>query len=248
VSQPAISQRLKAMGFIQKHGNWVPHELKPRDVERRSFTCEQLLQRQKRKGFLHRIVTGDEKWIHYDNPKRKPAYVKRGQPAPSTSKQDIHGFKVMLCIWWDQKGVIYYELLKPGETITGDRYRLQLIRLSQALREKRPEYAERHRKVILLHDNARLHVAVAVKNYLETLKWDVLPHPAYSPDLAPSDYHLFRSMQNALAGHRFTSSVEIENWVGSWIRSKDEEFFRRGIRMLPERWEKVIASDGQYFE
>jgi len=41
--------------------------LKPRDVERRLFACEQLLERQRRKGFLHRIVTGDEKWVHYDN-------------------------------------------------------------------------------------------------------------------------------------------------------------------------------------
>jgi [histone H3]-lysine36 N-dimethyltransferase SETMAR len=59
--------------MIQKQGNWVPHELKPRDVERRFFACVQLLQRQKRKGFLHRIVTGDEKWVHYDNPKRRKA-------------------------------------------------------------------------------------------------------------------------------------------------------------------------------
>ena len=46
-------------------------ELKPRDVERRYFTCEQLIQRQQRKDFLHRIVTGDKKWILYDNPKKK---------------------------------------------------------------------------------------------------------------------------------------------------------------------------------
>ena len=49
------------MGMIQKQGNWVPYELKPRDVERRFFTCEQLIQRQQRKGFLHWIVTGGEK-------------------------------------------------------------------------------------------------------------------------------------------------------------------------------------------
>ena len=60
--------------------------------------------------------------------------------------------KIML---WDQKGLVYYELLKPDDSITGDRYRLQLIRLSRALREKRPEYEQRHDKVILLHDNAR---------------------------------------------------------------------------------------------
>jgi len=47
------------MGIIQKQGNWVPFELKPRDVERQFFTCEQLIQRQQRKCFLHRIVTGE---------------------------------------------------------------------------------------------------------------------------------------------------------------------------------------------
>jgi len=66
------------MGMIQKQGNWVPYELKPRDVGRRFFTCEQLIQRQQRKGFLHRIVTGDEKWIFYDNPKKKKFYAKPG--------------------------------------------------------------------------------------------------------------------------------------------------------------------------
>ena len=54
VTKKAISKRPKAMGMFQKQGNWVPW---------------QLLQRQNRKGFLHRIVTHDEKWVHYDNSK-----------------------------------------------------------------------------------------------------------------------------------------------------------------------------------
>jgi len=159
--------------MIQKQGNWVPYELKPRNVERRFFTCEQLIQRQQRKDFLHRIVTGDEKWIFYDNPKKK-YYAKLGQSLPSTSTStpwpNIHSSKIMLCSWWDQKGLVYYKLLKPINSITGDWYRLQLIRLSHALREKRPKYEQRHDKVILLHDNARPHVAKVVKKYLETLK------------------------------------------------------------------------------
>ena len=74
------------------------------------------------KSFVHWIVTGDEKWVHYDNPKRKKSYVKPGQTAKSTVKPNIHAAKVMLCIWWDQKGVLYYDPLKPGETINGERY------------------------------------------------------------------------------------------------------------------------------
>ena len=200
VDRTTVSKRLTALGMIQKEGSWVPYDLKPRDVERRLFACEQLLQRQKRKGFLHRVVTGDEKWIYYDNPKRKKSWVKPGQAVASTPKRNIHGSKLLLCIWWDQLGVVYYELLQPNQTITGDLYRLQLMRLSRELKEKRPQYNERHDKVILQHDNARPHVASAVKTYLETLKWEVLPHPPYSPDIASSDYHLFRSMQSALTG------------------------------------------------
>ena len=162
--------------MVQKEGNWVPYKLKERDMERRLVICEMLRQWQQRKGFLHRIVTGDEKWIYYDNPKHLKAWVMPGEPGPSTPKRNIHASKIMLCTSWDQRSIIYYELLKPSETITGDRYRLQLIRLNQALKEKRPEWDNRHNKLILLHDNARPHVAKPVKKYLEEVKWEILPH------------------------------------------------------------------------
>jgi len=53
-------------------------------------------------------------------------------------------------------------------------------------------------KIILLHDNAWPHVAAPVKTYLETLKWEVLPHSLYSSDITPSDYHFFRSTTHDL--------------------------------------------------
>ncbi|KAG5324279.1 MOS1T transposase, partial [Pseudoatta argentina] len=170
---------LKGLGMIQKQGHWVPYELKPRTT---ASTAEK-----KRFFASHRIVTGDEKWIHYDNPKRRKSWG------------------------------------KPGL------------------------YAQRHDKVILLHDNARPHVAKPVKTYLETLKWEVLPHPPYSPDIAPSDFHLFRSMAHGLADRRFHSYEEAQKWIDSWIASKDMSFFRRGIHVLPERWEKSSLKSTGYF-
>ena len=80
------------------------------------------------------------------------------------------------------------------------------------MREKRLEYEQRHGKVILFHDNARPHVAKVVKKYLEMLKWDVLPHPPYSPNIASSELNLLVVPKDA-ASHRFTSFAEIENWL-----------------------------------
>ena len=90
-------------------------------------------------------------------------------------------------------------------------------------------------KVIFQHDNARPHVAKVVKETLEALNQDILPHPPYSSDIAPWDYNLFRSMAHGLPEQHFTSYEELKNWVVSLIASKDEEFFQCGIRMLPER-------------
>lgn len=169
VSQQAISDRLRALGKIQKEGKWIPYALNERNKEKRRTTCEILMEKHRRKSFLHRIVTGDEKWIYLDNPKRRKSWCDPGQPSTSTAKRNIHGKKVLLCIWWDQKGVLYYELLQPNQTITGDRYQQQLLKLSGALTEKRPEWHNRHGKVLFLHDNARPHVSKQVKETLDVL-------------------------------------------------------------------------------
>ena len=119
--------------------------------------------------------------------------------------------------------------------------------MKREIAEKRPEYATRHEAIIFHHANARPHVAIPVKNYLEDSGWEVLPHPPYSPDFGPSDYHLFRSMQSALTGIRFASEQGIKNRLDSFLAAQPAQFFWDGIHKLPERWEKVIVTDGQYF-
>jgi len=71
------------------------------------------------------------------------------------------------------------------------------------------------------------------------LGWDVLPHPPYSSDLAPSDFHLFRSLQNSLNGKSFNSLVE-KNHLEKFFAEKPERFWKDGIFKLPERWRKLV--------
>jgi len=132
------------------------------------------------------------------------------------------------------QGVVYYELLRPNENITGDRYQLQLNRLNKALLEKRSAIDAK-----LCFCTTMLDVAKAVKETLMQLEWEVLPHPAYSPDLTFSDYYLFRSMQHGLVDTHFRNYEEmcegVRKWINEWIASKNQSFYRRRIYLLPER-------------
>ena len=77
---------------------------------------------------------------------------------------------------------------------------------------------------------------------LEALSWEVLSHVIYSSDLASSDYHLFASMGPALAEQRFGSYEDVKKWLDEWFAEKACD-----IHKLPERWEKCITGDGEYF-
>ena len=84
-------------------------------------------------------MTGDEKWILYNYVERKRLWGKRNEPPPTTPKAGLHPKKVMLCIWWDWKEVLYYELLPEDQMINSNKYCSQLDQLKAALDEKHPE-------------------------------------------------------------------------------------------------------------
>lgn len=188
VDQSTISDRLKRMGKVMKANRWVPHELNEDQKLTRATIAASLLARSHRENFLDTLLVADEKWIFFANQKRTHAYVDRDQPAPALPKQRRDQRKVLLCIWFDAKGVVFWELLDPGQTINSERYVAQLRRVQTALNNGR----RRRRNVIMLHDNARPHVSRYTKQWLNDNGWETLPHPAYSPDMNPVDYHFNR--------------------------------------------------------
>ena len=83
------------------------------------------------------------------------------------------------------------------------------------------------------------------QNHLQ-LDWEVLIHPPYSPDMAPSDFYLFWSLQNSLNGKDFNSQEDCKRHLEKFFAQKDEKFWEDGIMKLPERWQKVVEQNGEH--
>ncbi|GBP87168.1 Mariner Mos1 transposase [Eumeta japonica] len=162
IIQQAVSHRLKSLGMIHKQGNWVPYELKSRDVERQLCTSEMLLSRHRKKGFYI-----------------ESSLVMKSGYIMIIQKEENHG---------------------------------EYLATRQHRQQNRIFMEKTH--------------GVTVKKYLKALDWEVVPHPPYSPDIAPSDYNLFRSLAHALSEQRFTSYEDTKPRVDSWIASKDKGVFQ----------------------
>jgi len=246
VNHMTVYRHLTAVGRTWRRGALVPHELSERNKLERVRICRSLLDQAANSSFLDNLITGDEKWVHYDNPGRRGQWLLPGEVGIPAKRARLTPKKIMLCVWWNRRGIIYYEFLQRNTTINSASYSLQLEKVQDALR-KSGQIPSGRRKILFLQDNARAHVAAATMEKIRVLRWKALPHPAYSPDLAPTDYHLFRSMQHALAGKIHENDDMVEDTIKEFFDSKPPSFFQDGIAKLVARWQWVIDNNGDYF-
>ena len=237
--------------FSKVSARWVPRLLTPEQLEKRVEVSKQLLERYENEGedFLDSIVTCDETWVHHFTPESKRSSMqwrRSGSPPPLKAKTFSSAGKVMATVFWDSKGVLFIDFLCGRKTINAQYYsNLLTEHVKPAIRFKR---RRRQTSVCFLQDNARPHTAALTMETIRNLRWDVLPHPAYSPDLAPSDFHLFGPLKDFLGGRKFQSDEEVMAAVQNWTRDQTKNFYERGIKKLPERWKKCIELRGAYVE
>ena len=133
-----------------------------------------------------------------------------------------------------------------NQTITSDYYSMVLQKLREASKSTRR--GSLTQSVLLQHDNAKPHVSFKTKAAIRELGFEVMPHPAYSPDLAPSDYWLFARVKDWLSGKNFSSNSALASSVNQWVKVTPKDFFTSGLQRLPVRWQKCIDARGDYFE
>ena len=139
------------------------------------------------------VATGDETWVYYFEPVRKVSnkiWATKHSKRPIIAKRSLSTKTVLYAIFFSGEGVAIKVPVKKGKSITGKYYKdVVLKKLKKYYQKRRPATGFKH--VRLLHDNAPAHTSAIVTAFLKKEKVIVLPHPPYSPDLAPCDFFLF---------------------------------------------------------
>jgi histone-lysine N-methyltransferase SETMAR len=139
--------------------------------------------------------------------------------------------KVKGTVVWDSEGYKLVDILGKGERSNAARYFQTLNKLRRALREKRPK----KKTVILQHNNGRPHTARLTLQTIQRNEWEMLSHPAYSPDLATTDDHLFGPLKDHLRGHHYETDEAVQEAVQ---RGAGTAFYQRGMFKILQHWQK----------
>ena len=154
----------------------------------------------------------------------------------------------MLTLFRDERRVILEHYVPRGNTVNSATYAdLLKNHLPPAIKSKRRGLLSTC--VLLQHDNAWPHTARSTVATIQNLSFECLPHPPYSPDLGPSDFHVFWPLKEAMGSKSFRSNEEVQQVVHEWPRSHPKYFFfSRGIHTLPNRWKICMVHNGDYVE
>lgn len=242
------------LGLRKVLARWVPHALSEAQKAVRAQHGRDFLAAWDHRWsrFRSRVVTVDETWVSYKTPLTRQSageWQAAGSAPPELPRLSDDRRKLMAIVFWDCEGLVHLEWFRstkerPG--LTGELYEAVLDRLHQSLVERRPQKIRRG--VLLLQDNAPCHKTAGVSRKLSSLGFKTVAHPPYSPDLAPSDFYLFRVLKNHLRGHQFDDDEALKAEVSNFFVSKESAFYFQGIDALRAKLEAVVESAGEYLQ
>jgi len=122
-------------------------------------------------------------------------------PAPKEFRVQKSTGKVLASIFWDQDGILRIDYLPKGQFINTEYYSSLLVQMKDILKEKRR--GNFTKGVLFFHDNAPAHRTLATQKKLAYLGFHFLDHLPYSPDMTPSNYHLFHGLKKTIESSQF---------------------------------------------
>ncbi|KAL7381385.1 hypothetical protein ABVT39_004991 [Epinephelus coioides] len=164
--------------------------------------------------FLECFLTQDECWVYHFEPETKRQSMQcKHPPSPPPKKAKVvkSAGKVMVSVFWNAKGIEFIDYLQKGQTINGQYYANLLRQQPKGIKTKWP--GKLTRRVLFNQDNVPAHMSVVAMAAVHDCGFELVDHPPYSHDLAPSDYFLFPSMKKHLAEKQYLTDDEVMSAV-----------------------------------
>ena len=189
----------------------------------------------------------DKRWINYFTPesnRQSAEWTAAGESRPKRPKMQTSASKVLASVFWEEQGILFIDYLEKGRTINSKYYIALLVHLKEEIAKKT---ATNEEEKMLFHQNKTLcHKLIAKIAKLHESHFELLPHPPYSPDLAPSNYWLFADLKRMLLKKRFRSNEEAISETEAYFEAKDKLFYKKGFKLLEKCWNQVITLEGDY--
>uniref|UniRef100_A0A3Q1ERN1 Mos1 transposase HTH domain-containing protein n=1 Tax=Acanthochromis polyacanthus TaxID=80966 RepID=A0A3Q1ERN1_9TELE len=222
---------------------FVPRLLTPEQKQQRVKVCDNLRQQaQDDPTFTSRIITGEEIWVYDYNTE-----TKQQSPRPKKARQVKSTTKNMLVVFFDIHGVVHREFVPHTQTVSAEIYCNILRHLRESIRQKRPKLWH-DGNWVLHHDSTPAHRGLETQDLFANTNTIIIPHPPYSPDLAPCDFFLFPKMKLKLKCYHCETVEEIQNASQLVLDTLKQRDFQRAFQTWQERWERCIAAQGDYFD
>ncbi len=236
----------------KRPAKWIPHALSDQQRQRRVAMARDIQRRFARAPTLQdRVITGDESWFWCYEPHMKRstnAWLRSTERQPQKVSKDCYVRKVMLIVFWDSRGIVHREFVANGQGIDRHVYLQTMHNLWEKVRRRRPQLW-RCQSFWIHHDGAPAHRADNVINFLRATNTKILPHPPYSPDLAPSDFFLFARLKWNMRGETFNTLDELKQRVNFEIGQIAQwEYAHTFHDSWNKRLQLCIDHNGHYFE
>lgn len=235
------------LGLKRVCERWVPRFLTPEQRHHRVATCQELFDRHEAEGedFLSKIVTGDETYVTYYLPERRPSATYKYPGPQDKAKLNQTQFRVLYAIFYDMQGLLLAHPVPEHTSMTAEYYSYLLRdHLVPAIKRRRRGNSGKEKDIILLHDNTALHSAKLTQAALKDLDIETIPQPPDSPDLLPSEYWLFPHLKDLIKGSSFKDRSSTWSAIQHHANSFTDFELAESIRKLPDRWNKVIDFSG----
>lgn len=242
-----ITHLKKSLNMKYVHLQWIPHELNwDQKYKRMEYSKSMLaILRRAKKNNYHFILTGDEAWFEYHYSPTHMWVYNTDERDQIVNKTNFCR-KTMITIFFNIDGLQLLDVKPKGVKINADYFIENIICPLESLEVT--EKAQYQKQAMYLHfDNSPVHTSQKVNNYLDQTSFTLMPHPAYSPDLAPSDFGIFGTMKQSFVGQDFETEEQLIQAIYNFFDNLPKDFFPKIFSEWERRLNQCIHANGDYF-